>query len=508
MAKMQLLTYTVMEGAYGGGKGKLMNVKGWEDAVPADSSATPPVAGSVGTVDNPTVSGILIDADKWDPVVFSFVYDNSGTKELRMLLATIVTPSPPGVPSTECRYSLLKMETTGDWTALGTKVQLVGSGGTTPCANNPHGVAQIGNMLYIIDYDTQMIYLLDGNALNGKTGGTWGVSAFNIGSAASLPDNARAQALIALPDGNTNYLFALYIRSDPAGDFHEAGILVRVEVTSPTTLTYRAQTTVGKNPQMIIPIHPSSPGVTTLLIPAIGGKQQDQGLGNYGESNITKIGAFNDPNWNVTPGAGAALAILVSNAAATVPVPSPGDPPAVVYTLDLQAVAASGDTGNNEIVYILSGIYQGNWTSKKYALWKTTVGHLNTLQPNTLVSAAQLTLADTNAFTGYFWDIFYENKGGGQVGRLWFLRGSPIIVSEAADYGAGNLVFDRGTGPGTIYGQNVNSVDLTAETARQVQAGVSLRRGLLAHKPGIRAAKAIRATKAAPAVAEEEEEGR
>jgi hypothetical protein len=362
-------------------------------------------------------------------------------------------------------------------------------------------------MLYIIDYDTRMIYLLGGDDLNGKTGGTCPVSAFNIGSAASLPEEARAQALIAL----NNSLFALYINSTANGNLHNPGILVRVTVSGdpPVTLTYSAKTTVGLNPQMIIPLNPSSAS-PTLLIPAIGGKQQDQGLGNYGQSNISKIGAFSDPKWGDI-----ATKILVSNHPSTVPVPSPGNPPAVCYTLDLQAVAASGDTGNNEIVYILSGIYQGKWTppttpiTKKYTLWKTTVSNLTSLSADTTVLTAytngKLSLAETGGdvgLPGYFWDIFYENKGAGQVGRLWFLRGSPIIVSEAADYGAGSLVFGRGTSAGQIGGQNVNSVDLTAETARQVQAGVSLRRGLRAHQPAIRAAKA------APAVAEEEEEGR
>jgi hypothetical protein len=497
---MQLLTYTVMEGEYQDGNGKLMNVQGSEDAVPADPSATPPVAGSVGTVGNPTQSAILIESDKSDPVVFSFVYTNSeGTKELRMLLVTIVTPSPPGVPSTQSFYSLLVMGPNGDWVEHGTNVELTSGG--TKVAKNPHGVAQIGNMLYIIDYDTRMIYLLDGNALYDQKGGTYAVSAFDIGSEAFLPENARGQALIAL----NNSLFALYLNSAADGKSHYPGILVRVEVSGQnnTTLNYSAQTQVGRNPQMIIPINPSS-GSPILLIPAIGGMQHDEGVGNYGESNITKVSPFD--NWG-----SAATPILVSNAPSSVPIPEPNTPPAVCYTLDIQAIAASGDPGGNEIVYILSGIYQGDWDpnppgtiTKKYALWKTTVGDLNTLDPNTTVLDAytdqKLSLAESCEYPGYFWDIFYENKGTGQVGRLWFLRGSPIIVSEAADYGAGSIFFCRGTAAGQIGGKNVNSVDLTSEAARQVQAAVSLKRGLLAHKPAIRAAKA------APTIAAEEEE--
>jgi hypothetical protein len=493
---MQLLTYTVMDEDYL--NGKLMNVKGLENAVPANS----PVAGSVGTVNNPIQSGIPIDPLKRDPVVFSFVYDNNGTTELRMLLATIVTPDlPPPAPSTDCFYSLLKMNTNGDWTALCTNVQLMSaSPNSVKCANNPHGVAQIENMLYILDYDTQMIYFLDGDELNGESVSHELRAAFNIGSAASLLGDARAQALIAL----NNSLFALYIRCTDDGETHYPGILVRVAVSSTdnTSLTYATKTTVGNNPQMIIPINPTS-GSPILLIPAIGGKQHNESVGNSGVSNITKVPAFG--TWP-SP----APAILVSNTPASVPIPPVGAPAPVSYTLDIQAIAASEEVGANGIVYILSGIYNGtgdNYEPKTFMLWKTTVGNLNTLGTNTSVwtaySTGKLSWADDGVAPGYFWDIFYENKGTpGLVGRLWFLKGSPIIVSEAADYGAGNLVFNRGTLPGQIGGENVNSVDLTAETARQVQAGVSLKRGLRAHKPSIRAAKA------APTVtaAEEEEE--
>jgi hypothetical protein len=255
---------------------------------------------------------------------------------------------------------------------------------------------------------------------------------------------------------------------------------------------------------MIIPVYPTS-GSTILLIPAIGGKQENESKGNYGESNITKVPAFDA--WS-TP----ASAILVSDGSSSVPIPSVGAPTPTSYTFDIQAIAASGEADDNGIVYILSGVYngvgEGVYDSKTFMLWKTTVNNLTLLGDDTLVSTAylngKLNDADTGTVAGFFWDIFYENKGttGGQVGRLWFLRGSPIIVSPASDYNAGSKFFDRGTASGQIGGQNVNSVDLTAEIARQVQAGVSLRRGLRAHKPSIRAAKA------APTVgtaAEEEE---
>jgi hypothetical protein len=494
---MQLLTYTVMkDDNYD--NGKLMNVKGLEDAVPATGSQT----ANVGTVNNPIQSGITIDSSKRDPVVFSFEYINNGTKELRMLLATIVTPT-PGQASTDCLYSLLKMGTNGDWTALATNVQLCYPTLSVNCANNPHGVAQIGNMLYIIDYDTQMIYFLDGDALTGATAGKLVLAApFSLVSTLNDP-KARAQALIAL----NNSLFALYISCEADAETHYDGTLVRVTVSGQTTLSVSAQTKVGMNPQMIIPIHPTS-GSPILLIPAIGGKQKNQGAGNYTVSNITKVPAVG--TWP-SP----APKILVSNAPNTVPTPPVGAPPAISYTLDIQAIAApvpapeEEELGDDGIVYILSGIYNGDeWTPKSYALWKTTVGDLNSLVPenNTSVWTAYddgiLSGAENGNVPGYFWDIFYENKGGGLVGRLWFLRGSPIIVSPASDYNAGGLVFNRGTNPGQIGGENVNSVDLTAEIARQVQAGVSLRRGLRAHKPSIRAAKAAPTV----AVAAEEEE--
>jgi hypothetical protein len=259
---------------------------------------------------------------------------------------------------------------------------------------------------------------------------------------------------------------------------------------------------------MIIPINPISVLSPILLIPAIGGKQQNGSTGNYGYSNITKVPAFAS-SWNTTN----TYPILVSNNTSSVPIPSVGAPPPVSYTFDIQAIAACWDDppNNNGIVYILSGVYNGtgdNYDSKTFMLWKTTVGKLNSLTApipvSTGYSNGTLSDVDTGVLPGYFWDIFYENKGGGGVGRLWFLQGSPILVSEAADYNAGSIEFDRGTGTGQIGGENVNSVDLTAETARQVQVGVSLKRGLRAHKPSsIRTTKAT-LTVAAPAAEEEE----
>jgi hypothetical protein len=290
-----------------------------------------------------------------------------------------------------------------------------------------------------------------------------------------LPEQAKGQALIALPheepDGSINYyLFALFvIGPNDAGEF-QPSVLIRLQVgdpngPSPYTLTCTAKTKVGKNAQMIVPISPTNANWPHLLIPASGGIQDI--TSNSGASRISRVTAFG--SWQDE-----GTSILETD--------YPDIHVPVYTTFDIHALAASMETSPEAMVYILAHVYQEDYEYKQYVLYKTTVGKMAGMEPSTAVADAvakgDLTVVETGGAPGYFWDIFYENKGAGETGRLWFLRGSTIIISDGPDYGAGSLIFGPGESLGQTGGRIITSADLTAETARQVEAGVSLKRGL------------------------------
>jgi hypothetical protein len=457
-----------------------MNILGCEDSTPVGQ--TPPTPGSIGTVNNPIPSSFAIPGTEGDIKVFSFLYtDTDGVKKLRMLVVKVRTPT-PGQPSTTGLYSLLEWNNKNqDWTTtLASDIQLVDANGNC-IANNPWGVCQIGNTLYIITYDDQKIYILGGDELSGKTGNYKpDATPFDVRPAASLPTTAKGQAIIALDNGSNHFLFALYTLPTSTG--YDPSVLVRLQAGS--TVTYDKKTTVGKNAQMIFPVADAT-NVYNLFIPAIGGEQT--ATGNYSDSNIAKLPAFT-AGWPLS-----APQILISNA------PNPTNPVPVYATFNFDAIAISADGGNDAPAYVLSGLYDGTYDYKRYALYRTTAGKLNTLAAGTLVATAvtngDLTLVDTGADPGYMWDILYENKGAGEVGRLWFLRGGPIIVSTGDTYGARSITFGRGELPGQFGGDVINAVDLTSEAARQADAGVSHRHSLRGTLP----------TRPAAAVEEEEE---
>jgi hypothetical protein len=243
---------------------------------------------------------------------------------------------------------------------------------------------------------------------------------------------------------------------------------------------------LGLNPQEIVPVT-GTDGTVTLLIPEIGGGQRAQST-NGDVSDIQAVEAFVDPD-DLT-----AAKLVTGDAFSTWP--------ATAY--DIHAIAASAVPGDDSTVYILTVDYTGDYIGADWKLYKTTVsGLLGAGEAN--ISNAGFSIADQDnsedGTFGYFWDILYENAGGAGD-RLWFLMGSPILVTLAGNYvpppqtGTDNRFFDRGTGPGQIGGSNVNSFDLTIETSRQSLAGVSCKRGFRGGNTVKAAARAAKAAKA------------
>jgi hypothetical protein len=339
-----------------------------------------------------------------------------------------------------------------------------------------------------------LIYQLGTNELNGLADGTAITlvnTPFDVGDEATLPSDAKGQAIIALKDSSgKSFLFALYLVSNAAQTQYDPSILVKLSVGSGGALTYDDQIdTLGLNAQEIIPVT-NTAGNVTLLIPSIGGAQQ-YGSTNGNKSLIEAVPAFTSPF--------------------TATIRITGDPAATTPTAyDFRAIAATTRAGDDGLVYILTGYFDTYGVFFTWALYKTTVAQLLALTGQTIsqaVASGALTLAGTEEEDpgGFFWDIYYEhgdNEGGD---RLWFLRGSPILVTLARDYPNPSAVnYTRGSGVGKIGGANVNSADLTSEMIRQVRAGVSLKRGLHGLSPAHKAAAIKAAAKAATEEKEEE----
>jgi hypothetical protein len=347
----------------------------------------------------------------------------------------------------------------------------------TPQARNPHGVAEAGNVLYIIDYKSRLITILGKTELDGlnQTAKVLNTAPFDVGAAAGLDLNAKGQAIIALSNGGTTYLFALYLVNDATGENYSPSVLVKLSVDpSSGELEVEEQTRLGLNAVEIIPIADSSvTGGIRLLIPEIGGMQK-AGSTNAGASDIRSVVAF-----DAFPAA--ADRFLTGDSA----------------SYDIRAIAAPRPSGGSgaDTVYILTIVYTSTYEGTNWRLYQTSISRLISLitggAPQTLSQASSganpalaITDSDTSAAgsKGYYWDILFENGTsgtGGNIDRLWFFRGSPLLMTQAGAYSTSNAAnFAAGTGTGTIGGQNINSVDLITETLSQAAAGVSLKRSM------------------------------
>ncbi|MDR1987062.1 MAG: hypothetical protein LBP88_08865 [Treponema sp.] len=462
--KQYLASYTVLDALYQ--NGALKYVAGLQDASAA--------AGSVGTVDIPRNANVPFSAALPDPVVFSFVYQG----QVRVLVGEITSE---GGKLSTCVYTLAvpPAPPAEGWAVFADQITLAAKDGGPMVATNPHGLAQVGDYLYLIDYESQFIYILGGNELTNLPVATTHVLAqypFDVGSEAALPDDAKGQAIIALTDADGNtYLYALYIVNDSSGGDYKPSILVRLSVdTSDGSLKYVDWVEVGLNAQEIVPVSDTN-GNVTLLIPAIGG-YQNAGKTNGALSEIDSVDPFPLKSLSAT-------VVLTGDA-------TPPNPP----TYDFQAIAASFRSNDYGIVYILTGDYDANYDND-WTLYQTTVQKLlsvTKLPISQAVDKGILTQVDASQGTpGYFWDLLWVNGPVPDADRLLFFRGSPLLVNPAAAYtplpenNPANIYFDRGTDPGQIGGQNVNSATLMEEAALQAAAGVSLKRSVKAVRAAV-----------------------
>jgi hypothetical protein len=452
-----LLSYSVLNDAYQ--SGLLKQIRGQ----PAANTA------EVASIANPDETYVPIEANASDPKLFSYAMG----QDPAILMAKVTTT--PGTQPSSCKYTLAAPDASCGkaWKVLSRDIVLKYNGNEV--ATNPYGVAQVGNMLYIIDYDSRFIYPLGVNELNGLEAGDHELAfpPFDPNTivppettGAGLLANAKGQAIIAVKNGTSTDLYALYTVADliPYPPVYSDSIMIKVSIGAYGTLSYVAKVAdLGRNAQELILLQNIS-GQPYLFIPALGGPQL-AGSTNGGYSKLDKV-ALNASTLQKTTA-------LKGDTFST-----PTTPP----TYDIRAIAGAQRTpASNDPVYILTGSMDANY-NQKWKLYRTSSNDLFGLNDVTISQAESsrklVQVAFGDGDPGNYWDIFYEQGNVLAGDRLWFLKGSPIYITSAESYGTPDKLFDTGYGEGKIGGDNVDSVAFVAETMRQAALGVSFKRGL------------------------------
>jgi hypothetical protein len=420
-----------------------------------------------------SVSQNFIASTDSDPEVYSYMGISDGNP--RALTCVVTTNYTTGTSTG--KYFLYKGDpSTLTWTLVSSTggVELQDSDGE-PVAGNPYGVAQVGNFLYINEYDTGNIYTI--NITNFETAVvTNSATTYAVDDVTAVPlptppsgGQEPAAALIALTDNSgatpATYLYSLYNLVAPSSPSlptgYDDGQVNRFTVnTSTGAITDDGSpVTVGKNAQALVPV-PDGSGGFNILVPAIGGTQQ-AGSTNGTESNLYRINAF---------GTMAATLVLTGDG-------SVGTAISVTGNYDVKSVAVSA-SGSVWLLLVTSDANYKAW----WKLYKTTMTDLlayTAAKPlATAVSDGDLTLLDSGLGSpGYYWEVLFENSPS-DPGRLWFVAGTPIRVSAGDDYD-NKILFDEGvlyapiTGK-TLYAVNLNSADLVGEMIYQYQQGNSI----------------------------------
>jgi hypothetical protein len=460
--------------------------------------------GAATNINDPVDAGYKIAATVDDAVLHAFINDED---DLEILLAKIATNEPTEQYST-CAYTLLKPSNIDieDWSRAKVEDIVLQYPSGTNVATNPHGLAQVGNKLYIVDYDSQKIVILGNGELKNIAKGapyTLATPPYDLGPAGEdkLSPSARGQAIIALQNkAGASFLFALYLNYD-MGALTDS-ILVRLTVGSNGIPAFDAQVTVGINAQEIWPVarpvppeDTAAPNAATdpapedmnvlLLIPAIGGTQQ-AGLTNGTNSKINAIPAFG--SWS---GISEAKTIVTGDLQASPSTTYSGPLPAK----DIRVVVSSLRRDLSAPVYILAAGFTADYRGADYRIYKTTVEDIFTLYASTNPAPAisSLVAPDVGPFAvvkggqvysaaeptlpyGIFYlALLFQSSENEDDERLYEFLGSALTVSSAKHYGARAITFGLGTDPGQIGGDTVNSAILLAETVRQALENRSLK---------------------------------
>jgi hypothetical protein len=539
-----------------------------------------PDTGYVGAIAGPIpVKNITLDAAVHDPVFFSYPYNPDNESAIvRGLLADIDSKG-GDIPST-CKIRLVEVpdpasdvwryDLSGDIRLRYLKPVPPNNPDDPPpppvetdLLTNPQGIAVIGNYIFGLDYDSQVLTILGVNELLGRSGdvtpvnGPYDMSTLLARLLNDDTGNARGRAIIAL--GNKLYpLFINYFKERGDNWVHGPGIITRFGVSG-TVLTDDQIVYVGMNPQEVVPGIDGS-GNTWLFIPAIGGEQttdDSDSLGANGtESNICVVPAEGD--WPINEEA----TILLTG--------DPNETLGLTEVYDIHDIAIIC-RDENSFVYILTAKYGGeSYASLYYRIYLTTVDVLLSLNPpgpgpdgagvpagpddplpspptlSQAKEAGKLVVVDEGEVVSdpsdpeglYHPSInIIQHPADPEKDLIVVCTGSMILVTRALAYGSPTAVKqlvppplpepNSGTDPDpattpvssknnpyTLFGNeggvNMNSIDITIETLYQAKRGnVSLKRGGRTSRPGgaagMAATSAARLGTAAPATPAKEE---
>ncbi|MDR2343521.1 MAG: hypothetical protein LBD86_03210 [Spirochaetaceae bacterium] len=369
---------------------------------------------------------------------------------------------------------------------------------------NPSALAQKNGILYLIDYDTKLIYRIEANELNGLTDGeehTLTLDPVDLGAIApGIGQYARGTAIGAAtsPPGPDNtdgvdYLFALY-NNPENGDPYEGyddSVLVRLVIDEDGGLDYDAEVTMGKNTPGFSIMTPDT-RVPYIVAVSIGGKITG-GSTNGAASKIMSVPAFGD--WS-----GGATTLLTGVL----------DGKENKF-YDMFDMACSPFVDSNGYVEIVTGYYDTDqFTGLKWRFFKTTIGMLLNAQNIDLEGAIEsgilteleagetLTPAlaqDESSYGVYFLASLFEAGDTSAESRVWRFRGTELLVTLADKYGSpgkpGNpyRLFKLGYGAWDVGGENVQSAEMIIELIRQVTEGVAYKRGATAIQVPMQAAE-------------------
>jgi hypothetical protein len=465
-------------------------------------------------INNPVNSGYAVDPSVEDTVLLDYVRRG----QLRIIVLKIAS-TPPDQPS-DTTYTALEPSNMDieDWNnIIRENVKLAYPAGTY-VGTNPHGLAQVGDWLYIVDYDSRKIVVVGADEFDTMTDApnhTLQIPPYDmgLGTAADLPDNAKGKAIIALKEETTDpetsqttsafYLYALYIVFNGTTGEHFDSILVKLAVSPPTPpdpnnssvtpdsgLSYAGQVTMGLNGQEVIPgfVVTTSNGATTssirLFVPNLGGRQL-AGSSNGVASSIMSVPAFGD--WEND------LPDPVTHITGVNPVAGQE-----LKYFDIHALGVSTREDGSAVFYFLTASFLAGYKGFDYRIYKSTTSNIGNAVNLPLDSASFLDIAEIvdegrvystanplAPYGIYYLNLLLQNADTADGERIIVFLGSEILISGASNYKARALIFGDGEGTGRIGGKNVNSAIAPSETIRQYAEDQSLKRGVRASRISI-----------------------
>ena len=456
-----IITYTGFGPLYT--EGQVIQIAGRENSGPTD----------LGTIVAPMpAEDVHIDPTVPDMAVFSYTDTRGGKVRLRIIVVKIWSQG--GVIPSICKFSVYVPAVDGNWISRTEDVTLVAPGTTTAVVFNPHSIVETEDNLYIIDYETRKITIVNKYVLEGAGDGT-NLEVTSFDQTANLEDDLEARGQAAIIMGSV--LYALYISNDTDATnlSYKKSRLLRFTINANGTLTRTARTRVGKNAQSIIPVINND--VVWLLIPALGGEQFFTGQTNGKDSNICVVQA--DGTWSTNAPAKITGDEYTSSGATA---------------FNIIAVGAAMRSGQSWL-YILTQVYNSA-DNAFWQLYRTRVADFLNIQNSPTLSGSGIPTADSGIVDApstiiyntptvhsfYFWDLVYEQSVSNDEDedRLWIELGSPLLVTKPNNYSSPC----KPNGPFMVFycigGVNVNWMDVTIETTHQAYRKVSLKRAMIA----------------------------